>query len=183
MPRRFLRRYLPTPVTLRDNRQLRFALGRLLHDPNLWHLNRRSVSGGVAVGLFVAWVPLPIQTLLAGVAALVLRINLPLSVVVVWVTNPVTIGPMYWSAWWLGAAILGSAHEPQRFELTFDWLFSELGQVWPALALGCAILAVASAGLGYLACRLAWRYHIVSTLLARRRKRAERSDAQHRDVS
>ncbi len=183
MPRRFLRRYLPSPGKLRGNSQLRFALGRLLHDPNLWYLNRRSVSGGVAVGLFVAWVPLPIQTLLAGLAALYFRINLPLSVVVVWVTNPVTIGPMYWSAWWIGAAILGSRHEPQRFELTFDWFFSELGRIWPSLLLGCALLGVASAGLGYLVCRMAWRYHVINTLLARRRKRAARADAQHRDVT
>jgi uncharacterized protein (DUF2062 family) len=183
MLRRFLRRHLPGPVALRGNRQLRFALGELLHDPNLWHLNRRSVSGGVAIGLFVAWVPLPVQTLLAALAALVCRVNLALSVVVVWVTNPVTIAPMFWSAWRIGESILGSRHEPQRFELTVEWLSAELGQIWQPLLLGCAILGALSAGLGYLICRLAWRYHVVRTILQRRRKRAVRADAQHRDNS
>jgi len=35
--------------------------------PMVWHLNRRSVAGGVAVGLFVSWMPLPMQMLVAAV--------------------------------------------------------------------------------------------------------------------
>ena len=115
MPKHFFRRYLPSPREVRHNRQLRLALGELLHDPNLWHLNRRSVSGAFAVGLFLAWIPLPIQMVSAGLLALLLRVNLPLAVVLVWITNPLTMGPMFWSAWWLGAWILGDQRIPHAF--------------------------------------------------------------------
>jgi len=52
--------------------------------PMVWHLNRRSVAGGVAVGLFVSWVPVPLQMLFAAVLAAVLRVHVPVSVVMVW---------------------------------------------------------------------------------------------------
>lgn len=170
MPRKLLRRYLPGPARLHDYRPLRFALGELLHDPNLWHLNRRSVAGGLAVGVFCAWVPLPIQMALAGVIALALRVNLPLAVVSVWITNPVTIGPMYWSAWYLGAALLDVHYTPVRFEASFAWVTGEFVRIWKPFGLGCAILGILSAGLAYAACRLAWRYHVVAYVLRRRRK-------------
>ena len=168
MPKKFFRRYLPTHRELHRSRQLRLALGELLHDPNLWHLNRRSVSGGFAVGFFVAWIPLPIQMVSAGLLALLFRINLPLSVVLVWISNPVTMGPMYWSAWWLGAKLLGRKHVPQQFDLTLEWLLAELGQIWQPLFLGCLILAILSSGLGYLLTRLFWRYQVIRALGARR---------------
>lgn len=177
MPKKFFRRYLPGPGRLRKNRQLHFALGEVLHDPNLWHLNRRSVSGAFAVGLFVAWIPLPVQMVTAGLLALFWRINLPLSVVLVWITNPVTIGPMFWSAWRLGDAILGHERAPNEFAFTFHWFTTELAQVWQPLLLGCFILGLASAGIGYLVSRLFWRYHVIRTLLQRRRSR--RGGEQH----
>jgi len=59
-----------------------------LAQPMVWHLNRRSVAGGVAVGLFVSWVPVPLQMLLAAVLSAVLRVHVPVSVVMVWFTNP-----------------------------------------------------------------------------------------------
>ncbi|MFW6343056.1 MAG: DUF2062 domain-containing protein, partial [Halothiobacillaceae bacterium] len=74
------------------------VFGSRLQDGNLWHLNRRSVSGGVAVGLFSAFVPIPFQMVLAAGLAILLRVNLPLSVVLVWITNPITIVPLLWVA-------------------------------------------------------------------------------------
>ncbi|MDO8413225.1 MAG: DUF2062 domain-containing protein, partial [Gallionellaceae bacterium] len=54
--RKFLQKHLPTVETIKRNRWLR-PFGRWLHHPNLWHLHRRSVAGGVAVGLFCGLIP------------------------------------------------------------------------------------------------------------------------------
>lgn len=170
MPRSFLRHYLPGPRRLHAHRSLRLGLGRLLHDPDLWHLNRRSASGAVAVGLFVAWIPLPAQMLMAGLLALLLRVNLPLSVVLVWVSNPLTMGPMYWAAWRLGRWLLGIEHVAMAFAPSVTWISAEIARVWQPLLLGCLILGLASALAGYGVCRLLWRFHVILGLLQRRRR-------------
>jgi hypothetical protein len=178
MPRRFLRRLLPTNRWFRDHPRLR-GLGARLHDPALWHLNRHSVSGGVGVGLFVAWVPLPFQMLIAAIGALALRVHLPLAVLAVWVTNPLTIPPMYMLAVRTGSWLLG--REPKRLEFQFSvgWLGDKLADVWAPLLLGCLVLGVISALAGVAATRLLWRVVVVRSWLERRarRRRAARRGA------
>ena len=71
MAKKLIRRYLPDPHKIRDHKHLRL-FGTLLHDPNLWHLNRRSVSGAFAVGLFMAFVPMPFQMIPAAALAILL---------------------------------------------------------------------------------------------------------------
>ena len=68
MPRKFFRKYLPSHEAVRQNRYIA-RFGTLLHHPNLWHLNRHSVAGGVAIGMFAGLVPGPFQMLIAAIAA------------------------------------------------------------------------------------------------------------------
>jgi hypothetical protein len=101
VPKKLIKRYLPDHQTLRTHRHLQ-VFGARLHDPNLWHLNRRSASGAFAVGLFVAFIPLPLQMLLAAALAIVTQVNLPVSVALVWITNPVTMPPIFYFCYRVG---------------------------------------------------------------------------------
>ena len=69
MPKKLIKKYLPDPEKLKQQKSLQF-LGDRLHEPNLWHLNRRSVSLAFAIGLFVAWIPTPTQMAIAAISAL-----------------------------------------------------------------------------------------------------------------
>ena len=62
MPRKYFRRFLPDHDSIREHRWVARFGPRLQH-PNLWHLNRHSVAGGVAVGLFTGLIPGPLQML------------------------------------------------------------------------------------------------------------------------
>ncbi|NIP74298.1 MAG: DUF2062 domain-containing protein [Gammaproteobacteria bacterium] len=170
MPRKFFKRMMPDHRKVRDHRHLQ-VFGRLLHDPNLFHLNRRSVAGAFAVGLFVAFIPVPFQMVLAAMLAIFARVNLPLSVALVWVTNPLTMPPLYYVSYKLGAWLLGTPPRPFRFELSFQWLTSELIEVWQPFLLGCFVAGLIAGVLGYFAVRLFWRWQVIYSYRTRRQRR------------
>lgn len=166
MPRKFFQRFLPHPKTIKENKTLQI-FGDWLHAPDLWHLNRRSVAGAFAVGLFCAWMPVPFQMALAAGAAILIGTNLPLSVVLVWITNPVTIPPMFYFAYLVGTWVIGESPTHFSFELTFDWLLNEMSSSWKPFLVGCFVLASSSSLIGYLAINGIWRYSVLSRRTAR----------------
>lgn len=177
MPRRVIRKYLPHADTVRGYRQLRF-LGRRLHEPNLWHLNRNSVSMAAAIGLFVAFIPVPFQMLLAALGAILFGANLPLAVALVWVTNPLTMPPVFYFCYRLGAWLLDSPARHFQFELSFAWLGNELLRVWEPLLLGCLLMAIASSAAGYYVVRGLWRRHVRRDWALRRARQSARARAR-----
>jgi uncharacterized protein len=163
-----MRRLAPDTRAMQGHKHLR-VFGRLLHDPNLWHLNRRSAAGAFAVGLFMMYMPPFGQALMAAGAAMAFRVNLPIAVALVFITNPITIPPMFYFAYLLGAWTLGQAVAP--FDLAFwaepaNWL-----SILSPLALGCLLCAIACSVIGYFGVRLAWRWHVVRHLQRRRARR------------
>jgi uncharacterized protein (DUF2062 family) len=168
MPRKFLQRILPSHQSIRDNKSLQI-FGDWLHDPNLWHLNRRSVAGAFAVGLFFAWMPVPFQMALAAGTAILVRTNLPISIALVWITNPVTIPPMFYFAYLVGTWIIGEPAQDFSFELTFEWLLNELSTSWKPFLVGCFTVASISSLVAYFSVHGLWRY-LVLKRRAKKRK-------------
>lgn len=181
MPRQLFKRYMPDHKKIRDHKHLQF-LGTLLHDPNILHLNRRSVSGAFSVGLLMAFVPVPFQMVLAAIGAIVARVNLPISVGLVWVTNPVTMPPMFYFAYKVGTWILGIPPRHLHFELSWHWLMEELGASWQPFLLGCFVCGVVCAILGNITIRLFWRYHVSQSWKRRQKKRRKQKEDEVKEV-
>lgn len=163
----WLKRHLPAPGAVRANRWIS-VFGRLLLDPNLWHLNRRSVSGAVAAGLFVMFLPPLGQSLVAAALAILFRVNLPLAVAVSWVSNPFTLPPLLYLAYSVGSWVLGI--EPARFSLDFwlDW-HNWQALLWP-LTIGGLICATAASATGYFLVQWFWRWRLVRQIRIRRER-------------
>ena len=136
--------------------------------PMVWHLNRRSVAGGVAVGLFISWIPVPLQMLVAAVIAAVLRVHVPVSVVMVWFTNPLTVAPLLYVAWQSGSMILGKPVLAEPFAFNTNSILAGAGQAWPTLLTGMLFCASVTAVLGFAATLLAWRIHAIRRWRKRR---------------
>ena len=170
MPKRYFKHLIPDPHKIREHRYLRF-LGPILHDPNLLHVNKRSVSGAVSVGLFVAFVPVPFQMLLAAISSVVVRVNLPVAVGVVWVSNPLTMPPMFYFSYKIGAWTLAVPEMDFDFELSFDWLGHSLSEIWEPFLLGCFIMGSVSAVVGGLSVRILWRIKVQQLWDHRKQKR------------
>lgn len=150
---------MPDPHELKNHKVLSM-FGTLLHDPNLWHMNRRSIANAFLVGLFFAWWPVPFQMVLAAGGAILLRANLPMSVALVWITNPVTMPPMFYFAYVVGTWIIGVPEMPFSMELSMDWLMSELSIIWKPFLTGCLALAIFSSITGYFGITYIWRHHV-----------------------
>ncbi len=183
VPRKYLKKVLPGLAHVKELWGFRY-LEKWLGHPNLWHINRSSIALGAAVGLFVSYLPVPGQSLIAAAAAILVRANLPLSVVLVWITNPLTIVPMYAPAYLLGSSLLGDdpVHHP------VEWTVAALGHDLGALWLGCLLFGAALAALGWTLVHLYWRWHVRSSWDTRRRRRAaalrvlrEKLHLRHRD--
>lgn len=182
MPRHLFRKYLPSHESVRANRFVS-RFGSFLHHPMLWCLNRHSVSGGVAVGLFSGLVPGPLQMLTAALLAIPLKVNLPIALATTLYTNPFTIGPLYFLAYEIGKLVISGDAAPNPappmdwghlgawMESFVHWMLS-MGK---PLAVGLIMLAVGLATLGYFAVHVAWRIHV---MWAWRRRKLNRPPAR-----
>lgn len=172
--KRLLDKLVPDQDVIKQHKHLRF-LGDRLHEPNLWHLNRHSVAKAFAVGLFCAWIPLPMQMVFAATAAIYFRSNIPLSVALVWVTNPVTMPPLFYFAYRVGLLFTNGPVTEQSSEFSVGNVLSELGEVWQPFLLGCLILGVVCASTGYFGIQYFWRAHITKKW-AERKERTDRAE-------
>jgi uncharacterized protein (DUF2062 family) len=177
--RRFLEKHLPDPVAIRSNRWLSW-LGEVLHHPCLWQLNRRSVAGAVAIGMFSGLVPGPLQMLTAAVLAVPLRKNLPVALLVTLYTNPFTIVPLYLVAYALGRLLTGHSGEEAVTPFEWDWahLFASMHGLleWMVslgkpLLVGLVALALILAAAGYAVVHYGWRAYVLRSWKARCRQR------------
>lgn len=175
MLRKFLERHLPTPARVADQRSLGM-FSKALAKPDLWHLNRRSVSTAAAVGLFLVYFPFPGQMFLAAWAAIRLRCNLPLSVVLVWISNPLTIAPMFFFAYKVGTWILGVPPTISRLSLSWEWLSTQASAIWLPMLVGALVCGLTLSALGFAAVQITWRWSVVQRWERRRTLRRLRQE-------
>jgi uncharacterized protein len=133
--------------------------GHRLFSDVLWRTDEKSIAGGLALGLFIAFTPtIPFQMLLAVFTGMYLKINLPVALIACWVTNPLTAVPIYAAAWQLGRYII----ENNTIINNFLDLFGLTGK--PAMIIrqgiylwaGSLIFAFVSAIVGNVMVRILW---------------------------
>ena len=174
MPRELLKRYMPNPERIKRTRSLRF-LGDILHDPNLWHITRHSVARAMACGLFVAMLPIPMQMLVSAFAAILIRANLPISVGMVWLTNPITMPPVFFAQYTIGTLLLGAPERGMPMELSLTWLTTEIQHIWQPMLVGSLLTGVVAASIGYFGTLLYWRFWVSRNWKRRKLRRRRQS--------
>lgn len=172
MPKKFMKRYLPTPEKVRAIRSLHF-LGDILHEPNLWHINRHGVSRAFLIGIFWCFIPMPFQMVAAALFALWLNANLPLSVALVWISNPLTMPPIFYFNYKVGAWLLGRPVMAFEFELSLSWISGRLMDIGIPLYLGSLVTGVVCACVSYLVLQFLWRRKVRADWQRRQRRLAQ----------
>jgi hypothetical protein len=139
-----------------------FLSHRVLHVDDTPH----RIALGVAIGFFIAWTPLVGgHMVLALILCALLRANKVAGVSFVWVCNPLTMGPIYYSSYRIGCTLLpGMAAECHgRWRQVIHHLRDESVPIWTRvhelgslsrdvltpLVLGCVVAGLVMAGLAY----------------------------------
>jgi uncharacterized protein (DUF2062 family) len=168
MPRRLFKPLSRQRHFWKDRWFLRWAR-LLLDNPEYWSLNRRNVTTAFALGLFLAFIPLPIHAVGAAILALLLRLNIPAAVCGTLIVNPLTAVPLYVLAYRVGRMILSEPPHPFHFELSLHWISTSLLPIWKPFLLGCMVIGAVTAIVGYIVLGSVW--HISLVLKYHRRKR------------
>ncbi len=181
-----LRRFIPSLDSIKHNRLLRW-LGPRIHDPSLWHLNRRAFTRAVAIGAFCGLLVPVAQIPLAALLSLALRANLWIASVSTLVSNPFTYGPLYYFAYRLGARLIGAPALPDRSGADFippegfvEWsayVWQWVSGIGQPLLLGMLLMAVGGATLGYAFAQFGWRMKVVDKRRRQLRARQLRARA------
>ena len=159
--RNLFKRYIPHKESIASNSIIRL-FDEYLHDPNIWHIHRRSSAGGAAIGVFCAFIPIPIQTLSAAALAILFRMNLPIAILFSFLANPITVPLIFFYSYKLGSILLGLEENqitniiPENTTI-IEWFNTIFLNIWEPLLIGCLILGLISSSITYFLIRLIWR--------------------------
>ena len=102
-----------------------------------------------------------------------MRINIPVAALTTFVSNPLTMGPMYFLAYRTGLSLLGMQPQPFAFELSIDWVMQRFVTIWQPMLVGCVLLGSLLSLAGYIGLDILWRASIADYLARKRRARRD----------
>lgn len=170
MAKQFFQAWLPSPEKVNSMKIIKIFGQRTL-SPQLWYVNRKSISKAIFIGTFWGILPIPLHSLLIILTVLVFEANLPVALLMAWIMNPFTIVPILFFAFWIGSKIyhvhminsdmlLGVFHQIVHWIENFgqghiDFILAKI------LATGLICEALFFAFLFFIGMRLYWRWSTI----------------------
>src|SRR5260370_5734962 len=125
----------------------------LVVDRGCWAFKRARVINAFSLGLLIAFVPptplLPLHLTLCLVLGIVFRLNLPVLLATVFISNPLTWFPQVACSIWVGAKLMGLNLMPMLHGLGHRGFRAQIHQLWEPLMLGALVLGICAAAAGY----------------------------------
>jgi hypothetical protein len=182
--RHWLKRITPDRATLEKLWCLK-PFAEIVLDRGCWHFNRHSVTRAFALGLFIAFIPptpLPVHIVTCVIFGMLWRLNLPVLIGTVFLSNPFTWVPQVAGSFWVGAKLLGLdpmpfLHQPRPHH------WGHINQLWEPLFLGALVLGLIAAGCGFVVAQSAWRLRVLHHLRRRRTRELNRERSSARGAA
>lgn len=121
-------------------------------------INRKMVTRALFIGIFIALIPMPFQ--MAAVVGMIffVKFNVPLALLMVWLSNPLTMPFMYYIEYITGCYLLGI--EPQSVVFSLEWFESHFSKIFLPLYVGTLFYATIIAPLLYFSVDRLWIYSV-----------------------
>ena len=127
VPKKKLKKILPTHDKIKEQKVLKI-FGAFLNKREIWSLSRKKVLAGIFIGMFVCFIPMPLQMILVSLLAIIFNANLPISFALIFISNPLTMPFMYYVAYEFGNTLLNRSH-------TIEFNFNSMKENFDAIAL------------------------------------------------
>lgn len=137
-------------------------------------VNRRMITRGVAIGLFWGFIPMPMQMLAVMATTPFLRFNVPIAISMVWLSNPITMPPMYYIEYLTGNFLLGR-EGIEGLELTMSWFTEHFDDILVPLYVGTAFYSIVVTGIIYVLLNRLWVNSVHSEKKERTHKRSKKT--------
>ncbi|MEN4053552.1 MULTISPECIES: DUF2062 domain-containing protein [Sulfurimonas] len=152
-----------------SHKKLRDFIKKYKIPPEYLSTNRKMITRGVLIGLFIAFIPMPMQMAAVLLFVPFVKFNVPIGLAMCWLSNPITMPPMYYMEYLTGSFFLGI--QPEPVEMTLKWFKDNLDDIFIPLYFGTAIYSVFGSISAYLAVNFLWKKSVERD---RKRHRKER---------
>ena len=120
--------------------------------------NRKNISKGVFIGLFIGFIPMPMQMLAVVAMMPFAKFNVPIAISMVWLSNPFTMPAMYYMEYLTGSFFLGTEVAP--VEMTMEWFRNNLTNIFIPLYVGTAFYSITVSTLMYYLINYLWELSV-----------------------
>ena len=144
-------------------------------------VNRRMITRGVAVGLFWGFIPMPMQMLAVMATTPFFRFNVPIAISMVWLSNPITMPPMYYIEYLTGNFLLGREGIAD-IELTMSWFTEHFDEILVPLYVGTSFYSIVVTGIIYVVLNRLWVNSVHSEKKERKDNRKKKESRKKSDA-
>ncbi len=156
MPRKKLKKILPSHEKIKDQKYLKI-FGSFLQKREIWSISRKKVVLAVLIGIFVACLPMPLQMVLSSLLAIIFNANLPLSFTLIFISNPITMPPLFYFEYQIGKLII----KPENpIEFDFDSMYDNFGNIALSLWGGALVVGIFSSVICAILVNFFWIYSV-----------------------
>lgn len=118
------------------------------------HVDEYALARGIAVGLFIGLTPtVGIQTLLMLIASMTFRANFLAAFAVSWISNPLTMAPLYFGFNRIGDVVFGWLLDSMAW---LSGVSEDIVRETAAMFLGSLVVAIPATVIGYFLFLWAW---------------------------
>lgn len=142
-----------------DNKTLRDIIKKYKVPQSYFATNRKMVTRAVYLGLFIAFIPMPMQMLAVISFVPFFKFNVPIGLAMCWFTNPFTMPPLYYVEYLTGSFFLGTKVAP--VEMTMDWFTQNIDNIFIPLYTGTAFFSIVGSTLAYLLVNFFWKRSVL----------------------
>ena len=129
------------------NEKLKAFIKKSKIPPEFLIPNRKMIVRGVVLGLFIAFIPMPFQMAAVLLFMPIFRFNVPIAIAMVWITNPLTMPPIYVVEYYTGSFFLGT--DITDVHMSIGWFKDNIEDIFVPLYTGALFYSSLSAFSSY----------------------------------